>query len=155
MEQPASIELRTGPDRQYRVVAALLWLLAVTNMLGYAEVLAWPWLVLALLLLAVLNPWFGSSAEAESHVQIFRDGTAITHQQRARWHGHGWSSRWATVLRLDAHPGAAPVRSAHVLICASRNSARDYRHLLVWNRFPPCAATPGTPDTQQLSSAAT
>jgi len=148
MEQPASIELRTGPDRQYRVVATLLWLLAATNMLGYVEVLAWPWLVLALLLLAVLNPWFGCSAEAQSHVQIFRDGTVISHQQRRRWQGHGWSSGWATVLRLDAHPGATPVRAAHVLVCASRNSARDYRHLLVWNRFPPCAAIPGTPDTQ-------
>ena len=148
MEQPASIELRTGPDRQYQAVATLLWLLAVTNMLGYAEVLAWPWLVLSLLLLAVLNPWFGSSAEAQSRVQIFGDGSAITQQQRGRWRGHGWSNRWATVLRLHANPGAPPVPAAHVLICASRNSARDYRHLLVWNRFPPCTATPGTPDTQ-------
>ncbi len=147
MEQPASIELRTGLDRQYRVVATLLWLLALTNVLAYVEVLAWPWLVLAFLLLAGLSPWFGSSAEAQSHVQIFRDGTAITHQQRARWNGHGWSNRWATVLRLHANPGAPPVRAAHLLICASRNSARDYRHLLVWNRFPPCAVVSGTSDS--------
>lgn len=155
MEQPASIELRTGPDRHYRVVARLLWLLALTNLLGYAEVLAWPWLVLALLLLAALNPWFGRSAEAQSLVQIFRDGSAITQQQHCRWKGHGWSNRWATVLRFQANPGAPPVRVTHLLVCATRNSARDYRHLLVWNRFPPCAAIPGTPGKQQLSSART
>lgn len=148
MDQPASIELRTGPDRHYRVAASLLWLLAVTNMLGYAAVLAWPWLALAMLLLAMLNPWFGGSVKAESRVQIFRDGSAITGQQYGRWQGNGWSNRWATVLRLRANPGAPPVRASHVLVCASRNSARDYRHLLVWNRFPPCAASPGKPGRQ-------
>jgi len=147
MEQRASIELMTGMDRQFRVAVTLLWLLAATNILGYADVLAWPWLVLAFLLLAVLNPWFGNFAEAESRVQIFRDGSAITHQQRGRWKGHGWSNRWATVLRLDELPGTPRVRVAHVLVCASRNSARDYRHLLVWNRFPPCADISSLSDT--------
>ena len=153
MGQPASIELCTGPDRPYRAAVALLWLLAVTNILSCADRLEWPWLVLASALLALLNPWYGYPAAPEGRLQIFRDGSAIAKQGNglwngnATWKGHGWCNRWATILRIEAAPGTGPAGSSHILVCASRNSAQDYRHLLVWNRFPPCSTGPGAADS--------
>jgi hypothetical protein len=154
MGQPASIELRTGPDRAYRVAVVLLWLLAATSIVACIGELRWPWLVVAGVLLALLNPWFGDPGRSEGKLHIFRDGAAIatklngSWKVQATWKGHGWCNGWGTILRLEAPAGYGCARSSHVLVCASRNAAQDYRHLLVWSRFPPCGAGRGATDSK-------
>jgi len=140
VDQPASIELHLGPDRSHRLAVVLLWLLALTNIALCAENLAWPWLAAAGLLLVALNPWFYGWATGLDKVQIFRDGTAITSGLHGTWKGQGWASPWATILCLEESAGRQAPRVSHVLVCASRNSTSDYRHLLVWNRYPPARA---------------
>jgi len=122
------------------VAVVLLWLLALTNIALCAETLAWPWLAAAVLLLAALSPWFHGRTPALHKVQIFRDGTAITGGAQGTWKGQCWASPWATILRLEGSAGRQAPRVSHVLVCASRNSTSDYRHLLVWNRYPPARA---------------
>jgi hypothetical protein len=140
VSQPASIELNTGPDRPYRVTVGLLWLLVLVNIGSHAATLAWPWLPANLLLLALLHPWLRGRAAPSGRVQIFRDGMAITSGGWGTWKGQGWASSWATILRLEEPAGRRAPRVSHVLICASRNAASDYRRLLVWNRYPPTRA---------------
>jgi hypothetical protein len=141
--QPASIELRTGADVAYRVVVTVLWLLAILNILAHAGSMAWPWMMLAALLLVWLNPWYGWTGRQQGRVRIFRDGSAIIANGHVAWKGSGWCNRWATLLRLESPAGGRTARTSHILVCASSNTPDSYRRLLVWCRFPPGGAYPG------------
>ncbi|HMB58607.1 MAG TPA: hypothetical protein VKN35_01735, partial [Xanthomonadales bacterium] len=52
--------------------------------------------------------------------------------QRCTWQPHARASRMGLVVRI-----CRPDRVEHILVLASRNHTSDFRHLLVWNRFPP------------------
>ena len=132
MAQLAQIELQAGADRTYRVLLWAVWGLAALTTAQYLRDLLWPLQLLAMGLLVSFWPGFVRRSETVCRLRLYRDGSAEWRGQRCTWLPHSRASRMGLVVRI-----CRPDRVEHILVLASRNHTSDFRHLLVWNRFPP------------------
>jgi hypothetical protein len=132
MAQPTHIELETGSDRFYRRAVALIWLLAAAVLVDHVQTLSPLLLCAGCALLLGLRPGRNDPSRQSHRLRLYRNGTAALGDQTGTWGARSWSCRWYAVLRLDLSR-----RARHVLISTSRNSADEYRRLLVWSRFAP------------------
>ena len=130
------IELTTGPDRCYRCACWLVWLLALAATAAKAPEMHWGVILLALSVLIVLRPFCSRWLRETDSLWLHADGRATLsrggHKLAGQWRIPTRPSRWLTVVPLETG-----TRVERLLVCSSRNRADDYRHLLMWTRFPP------------------
>jgi len=132
MDLPRQLELHTGADRYFRRAVALVWMGAAFTLILHGVELRWWSIAAGVILLLVLNPRRVKDFHPSETIKLNCDGTVAWSRGRARWCGHVWFNRWFILLGIEDNTA-----THSVLICRSRNSQDDYRHLLIWNRFPP------------------
>jgi len=132
MALQAHLELKAGADRSYRAAVYSLWAVAALTVFSQLTTMPWPLIPAALVVLFVFNPGRCISEGKPVQVRLYANGAAMVGEQTGTWGRYSWTCRWISVLRIDDLP-----RPLFLLLCASRNHPDDYRHLLVWTRFPP------------------
>ena len=129
--QPRWIELACGPSKGFTALVWTVWMLALGAVLYSAQHYAWPWLVVAAFGLVVLRPKSGLPLQTRCTVRIHTKGSARIGEFEGTWRPVWRANRLAVLLEMSRAG-----RSQPVLVCASLNRPDDYRHLLVWCRFP-------------------
>jgi len=128
---PASIELQCGPSRTFSRLVWIVWLLAAGSLIYSVPHYRWPWLMGAAVALFHFHPASGSALRRQHAVRIQADGCARIDDAAFRWRPVWRANRLGILLEIS---GAG--RTRQVLACASLNRADDYRHLLIWCRYP-------------------
>ena len=130
------IELHTGPDLLYRNASWVIWVLAGVTFALKFQAMNWFMIIFSACLLVYLRPWPLARLVETGTLRLYANGSASFNpgstERFGYWRISAPASRWLTVVRIDTAEGAE-----RLLVCASLNHPDDYRHLLVWSRFPP------------------
>ena len=128
----SAIELYSGPDRRLKWFRCALWLAALVVFLLNADRMPVVIILPVLLMLAYSWPGIQRQQNTMQHIVLYPDGKAMDQQGEGSWSREIWSSPWYSVIRFRSRN-----RTRLYWICASCNTADDYRRLRVWCRFSP------------------
>lgn len=132
------IELKTGVDARFKILYVLVFLLAFLGLVFSATGLSLKLTTVgALFVFFCFSSWNIRQREAIGTLRIYGNG-AVTLISRSGTETYGilqpvgWVTRSVSLVKVGLFD---QWRQQKLLVCASRNGASDYRHLLIRMRL--------------------